>query len=111
MNLDKKIEQYKCDWLKDYLKELIKGRDLKTYNRIKRVLYYFPNVFYSVSLDDLKIAMKHAEDTYICLGSGDIRYVVFDRMYKEKYGKDFDTPLWGDSRYITIGEFCSYFGV
>jgi hypothetical protein len=64
-----------------------------------------------VSLDDLKIAMKHAEDTYICLGMGDTRYTVFDEIYKEKNGKDFDAPSWGECRYITIGEFCEYFGI
>ena len=84
MNLNDKIEQYKCHWLKGYLKELIKNRDLKAYNRVKCVLYYFPEVFKNVTMNDLNIAMMHADDTYICLGSEDIRYTVFDKIYKEK---------------------------
>ena len=110
-NLNDKIERYKCNWLKDYLKELIKDRDLKTYNRVKCVMYYFPDVFKNVTMDDLKIAMKHSDDTYICLGSEDTRYTVFDKIYKEKNNKEFEPPLWGECRYITIDEFCKYFAV
>ena len=110
-NLNKKIEDYKCNWLKNYLKELIRNRDLKTYNRVKCVLYYFPDAFKSVSMDDMKIAMRYSEDTYICLGNGDIRYSMFDKIYKDRHGKDFDTPLWGEARYITIDEMCEHFGI
>jgi hypothetical protein len=111
MSLNDKIKKYNCPWLKDYLKELIRNRDFKTYNRIKCVLYYFPNVLMDASLDDLKIVMQYADDSYVCLGTEDIRYTAFDKIYKEKYGNDFNPSSFGETRYITIDEICKHFGL
>ena len=111
MSLNDRIEQYKCNWLKDYLKELIISKDFKTYNRIKRIIYYFPDALKSITMEELKITMKNASDTYICLGAEDIRYKAFDNMYEKKYGEKFNPPSWGEARYITIDKMCEYFGL
>ena len=111
-DLNKKIEKYHCTWLRGYLKELIMKRDLKNYNRVKCVVYYYPEILNGVTdASDFKISFDHADDTYICLGSNDKRYSIFDNIYKRTYGKDFEPPQWGEVRYITIGEFCKYFKV
>lgn len=32
-----------CDWLEEYLKNLLKSKDFKKYNRAKNLIYYFPD--------------------------------------------------------------------
>jgi len=111
-SIEKKIEQYKCYWLKEYLKELISNKDLKTYNRLKCMIYYFPDMLNGLTPSDIKAALKYCDETYICLGIEDIRYKAFDKIYKKKNdGKEFEPLNWGECRYITIGDVFNYFKI
>jgi hypothetical protein len=89
MNLNDKIEHYKCHWLKGYLKELIKNRDLKSYNRVKCVLYYFPEVFKNVTMNDLNIAMMHADDAY----AGSQSFERLQKAVEDVLGKKYLLPV------------------
>jgi len=112
MSLQEKIDKYKCYWLKTYLKELLSIGDLKTYNRVKCVAYYFPEILNNIPMGDFKTAMKYSNETYICLGLEDTRYTVLDKLYKDKNGgADFEPVEWGESRYITIDDLCKFFKI
>jgi len=100
-----------CDWLEEYLKNLLKSKDFKKYNRAKNLIYYFPQIVNGLSQSDFEIAISKSADTYICLGSEDNRYKVFDDMYKEKNSKEFEPNTYGDSRYVTVEDVSNYFGL
>lgn len=111
MSLKERMREDNCDWLDAYLKSLIQLKDLKTYNMAKTVMYYFPQIVEGITKDNFELAMKHYKDTYICLGQDDsqYRYKVFDEMYKQKHGREFEPNQYGETRYLTIGELCEYF--
>lgn len=106
------INKYKCNWLDLLLKELIRNKDIKTYNRVKYLIYYFPSILNSVSMNDFKAAIKYANETYICLGKEDNRYPMFDKVYMETHeGADFEPFEYGETRYITIEQLCKCFNI
>ena len=111
MSLEKRIKTNGCNWLPNYLKEKLQSGDLNVYNMAKLVLYYFPKIVDGITRDDFELAMKHYDETYICLGQDDsqYRYKVFDEMYKQKHGREFEPNQYGETRYLTIGELCEYF--
>ena len=109
MSLENRIEKYNCSWLKGYLKVLIRTKDFKTYNRVKCVLYYFPDTLYGMTVDDLKTAFKYADESYICLHEKDSRPKMLDDFYKKKNGVEFSPYSFMESRYLTIEDICKYF--
>ncbi len=112
MSLSERINKYKCYWLKQYLKELLTNKDLRTYNRVKCVVYYFPEILLNTPMNDFKTAIKYANETYICLGAEDARYAVLDDVYKKKNnGVNFEPLEPCESRYITIDDLCNFYKV
>lgn len=110
-SLQEKANKYNCFWLISYLKELLSNKDLKTYNRVKCLVYYFPDILYTPN-NEFRTAMKYADETYICLGVNDLRHKGLDRFYKSKHnGEDFEPPTWGENRYLTIEDVCTYFKI
>lgn len=79
----------------------------------KTVMYYFPQIVDGLSRDNFELAMEYYENTYICLGQEDsqYRYKVFDDMYKQKHGREFELNQYGETRYLTIGELCEHFKI
>ena len=112
-SLEKRISENNCPWLRDYLKEKLKYGDLKTYNRIKKVIYYFPSVIKNLSKDNFDMALKHAADSYICVSANDYdyRYKGFDEYYKKKHGTPFKAEGAFESRYVSLQDIYDYFGV
>jgi hypothetical protein len=110
-SLEKKSK--KCNWLPLFLKEKLSKGDLRTYNMAKAVIYYFPQILDGVSKENFELAMKHYKDTYICLGQEDLqyRYKVFDDMYRQKHGREFEPSQYGEARYLTIGDLCEHFKI
>ena len=105
--LKKRMENNNCQWLDGYLREVLDKRDLKTYNAVKKLLYYFPTLVNGLQKEDFELAMKHSEDTYVCLNANDeCRYKVFDIIYKEKNGREFEPSTFGETRYVTIKDVC-----
>ena len=37
MSLKERIQENNCDWLEGYLKDLLRTKDIKTYNRVKNI--------------------------------------------------------------------------
>ena len=97
------------NFLKNYLKLLLKQKDLKTYNRVKRLYYFFPKM-HNVGYDEIKMAMKYPDETYICLSNGDERKVWMDKIYEEKYGHKFE-PEFLEERFITLEDFFKHFNL
>ena len=104
MNLKKRMESSKCAWLGVFLKDKIKEGNLRTYNGVKKILYYFPSLLDGLTRDDFELALKHPDDTYICINSNDNRYKVYDELYKRKNGVEFTPCAYEDTRYITLNE-------
>lgn len=104
--LKKRMEENNCQWLDGYLKGVLNKKDLKHYNATKKLLYYFPTLVNGLTEDDFELAMKHPEDTYVCLNPTDIRYKVFDTLYMRKNGREFEPSSYGETRYVTIKEVC-----
>ena len=90
MSLKERMQENNCDWLEEYLKNLLKSKDFKKYNRAKNLIYYFPQIVDGLSQSNFEFAISKSADTYICLGREDNRYKVFDDMYEEKNGKEFE---------------------
>ena len=111
MSLKNRMQESNCDWLGDYLKNLLKSKDFKKYNRAKNLIYYFPQIVDGLSQSNFEIAISKSDDTYICLGSEDNRYKVFDKLYKEKNGKEFEPNFYGDTRYVTVEDVAKHFGL
>jgi hypothetical protein len=111
MSLKERIQVNNCDWLGEYLRNLIKTRNIKKYNRAKNLIYYFPQIINGLSQSNFEMAISKAEDTYICLGSEDNRYKVFDDMYENKNNKEFEANSFGDTRYVTVEDVVKYFGL
>ena len=111
MSLKERMREDNCDWLDAYLKSLIQLKDIKRYNRVKNLIYYFPHIIDGMSLTNFKTAMDNPDDTYLCLNSNDERYKVFDRLYENKNGQEFSPQSFYDSRYVTIGDISNYFGL
>ena len=111
MSLKERMEVNNCDWLDEYLKNLLKSKDFKKYNRAKNLIYYFPQIVNGLSQSNFEFAISKSADTYICLGSKDNRYKVFDVMYEEKNGKEFEASEYGDTRYITVEDVAKQFGL
>lgn len=111
MSLKERMEVNNCDWLDEYLKNLIKTKNIKWYNRAKNLIYYFPQIVNGLSQSNFEMAISRAEDTYICLGSKDNRYKVFDTMYEQKNGKEFEASEYGDTRYVTVEDVVTQFGL
>lgn len=110
-NTKKIINKYKCTWLDLLLKEALQNRDLKTYNRIKCVVYYYPEIL-RCDMHDFKAAFKYANETYICLHNDDKRYLFFDKIYSMLHnGADFEEDSYGEKRYLTIEQICKYFKI
>lgn len=105
-SLKKRMGENNCQWLDDYLKDVLNKKDLKTYNAAKKLLYYFPSLVNGLSRDDFELAITHPDDTYVCLNPTDTRYKVFDTIYKERTGSEFEPTTFGESRYVTIKEVC-----
>jgi hypothetical protein len=99
----------RCEWLGIYLKNKLKYKEIKEYNRAKVLIYYFPQLLDGLSRGDFELAMQSPNESYICLSADEVRYGVFDKLYKEKYGKDFVPNSFGETRYITIGDVFKYF--
>lgn len=111
MSLKKRMQENNCDWLDEYLKNLIKSKDFKNYNRAKNLIYYFPQIVNGLSQSNFELAISKSADTYICLGSEDNRYKVFDDIYEEKNGKEFEPNTYVDSRYVTVEDVAKQFGL
>lgn len=112
MSLKEKIENYNCSWLMEYLKDLLAIKDLKTYNRVKCLLYYYPTILDGVNdKTSFSKAINYSTDTYICLGINDIRYSKLDEFYKTRRGYEFEPLENFEARYLTIEEFFQYFGL
>jgi hypothetical protein len=111
MNLKNRMQENNCDWLGEYLKNLIKTKDIRKYNRVKNLIYYFPQIVDGLPQSNFEVAVTKASDTYICLGKDDNRYKVFDDMYEEKNGKEFEPNTYGDSRYVTVEDVAKQFGL
>jgi hypothetical protein len=105
------MQENNCDWLGDYLKNLIKTKDIRKYNRVKNLIYYFPQIVDGLPQSNFEVAVTKASDTYICLGKDDNRYKVFDDMYEEKNGKEFEPNTYVDSRYVTVEDVAKQFGL
>lgn len=111
MSLKERMQANNCDWLDEYLKNLLKSRDFKKYNRVKNLIYYFPQIIDGLSKSNFEVAITKASDTYICLGREDNRYKIFDDVYEEKNGKEFEANTYGDTRYVTVEDVSNYFGL
>lgn len=111
MSLKERIQENNCDWLGEYLKDLLKSKDIKTYNRAKNLIYYFPQIVDGLSKSDFEMAVLKSDDTYICLGIEDNRYKMFDDIYEKKNGKEFEPNRYGDSRYVTVEDVAKQFGL
>lgn len=112
-SLEKRIIKNNCPWLGEFLKEKLKNGDLRTYNRIKKVVYYFPSVVSGLSRDNFDMAVRHPDDSYICIGEGDyqFRYKGFDEFYNKKNGKPFEFEGSFETRYVSLKDIFDYFGV
>jgi len=99
----------RCGWLGIYLKNKLKYKEIKEYNRAKVLIYYFPQLLDGLSRGDFELAMQSPNESYICLSADEVRYTVFDKLYKEKNGKDFVANSFGETRYLTIGDVFKYF--
>ena len=110
--LEKRMENNRCSWLRGYLKDKLKYGDLKTYNRIKKVIYYFPSVINNLSKESFDMAVNHPCDSYICISANDYdyRYKEFDEYYKKKNGTPFNARAF-ESRYVSLQDIYDYFGV
>ena len=113
MNIQRRMSISRCNWLSDYLKEKIERGDLKTYNRIKKVVYYFPSIIDGLTKENFDMAVKHPDDSYICIGANDyaFRYKEFDEFYKRKNGSPFEPQGSFESRYLSLKDIYDYFGV
>jgi hypothetical protein len=111
MSLKERMKANNCDWLEEYLKNLLKSKDFKKYNRAKNLIYYFPQIVDGLTQSNFEVAILKSDDTYICLGREDNRYKVFDDMYEEKNGKEFEPNTYGDSRYVTVEDVAKQFGL
>ena len=106
------INKYNCNWVDILLKELLYKKDLKAYNRVKCVIYYFPSILNSVSMEEFKGAIKFANETYICLSKEDTRLPIFDKLYNALHeGADFEPYEWGEARYITMEQMFNFFKI
>ena len=104
--------KYNCNWIDILLKEVLQRKDLKAYNRIKCIIYYFPTILDGISMEEFKAAIKFANETYICLGKEDNRYLMFDKLYKELHeGVNFESLEWGETRYITMEQMFNFFNL
>lgn len=112
-SLEKRTIDNHCPWLGKYLKEKLSNGDLKTYNRVKKVIYYFPSIVSGLSMDNFDMAVKHPDDSYICIGANDyaFRYKEFDEFYKRKNGSPFEPKGSFESRYLSLKDIYDYFGV
>ncbi len=111
MSLKERMQANNCDWLDEYLKKLLKSRDFKKYNRAKNLIYYFPQIVDGLSQSNFEVAISKSDDTYICLGREDNRYKIFDDVYEEKNGKEFEANIYGDTRYVTVEDVAKQFGL
>lgn len=111
MSLKERIQENNCDWLEGYLKDLLRTKDIKTYNRVKNLIYYFPQIVNGLSKVNFELAISRPEDTYICLGMEDNRYKVFDDIYEKKNGKEFEANTCVDIRYVTVEDVFINFGL
>ena len=111
MNIKKRMQESKCDWLDSFLKKKLEQRDIKSYNRAKRIIYYFPTIIDSVREDEFETAIKYPKETYICLGKEDARIPQFDNLYKKIHNEKFNPSDWGETRYLTIEEICEHFNI
>ena len=107
------MKSKRCNWLPLFLKEKLSNGDLRTYNIAKVVIYYFPQILDGLTMENFELAMKYYKNTYICLGQEDSQYrhKVFDDMYKQKHGREFELNQYGETRYLTIGELCEHFKI
>lgn len=104
--------RYKCNWLDTLLKELLRDKKLKLYNRVKCIIYYYPELLIDAKADEFMTAIKFANDTYICLCDGDKRYSIFDKIYKESHkGADFESVELFERRYITFEQIFKHFNI
>ena len=112
-SLEERMRSNKCLWLGGYLKDKLKEGDLRTYNRIKKVLYYFPSVVSGLSRDNFDMAVKHPDDSYICVSANDydFRYKGFDELYKKKNGIPFNVEGAFENRYVSLKDIYDYFRV
>lgn len=101
----------KCKWLRGYLKHLLSIKDLKTYNRVKVIFYYYPSMFINADYGMVTMALKYPSETYICLGANDERLNWIDVLYKEINGKEFDVAPYLEERCITLDDFFGHFGL
>lgn len=111
MRLDKRIEINKCEWLKNYLKSLLKNKDIKKYNRTKILVYYFPSILHGISSNDFETAMEYADETYIYLRNEDPRCKIFDKVYEKVNGREFVPNSWDETRYISIDDVFKHFNL
>ena len=103
--------KYGCEWLDTLLKDALEKKDLRTYNRIKCVVYHYPEML-KIPQIEFKCALKYASETYICIREGDKRYPMLDEIYRNKHrGQDFEPLGEFETRYITIDDMCKCFGI
>lgn len=110
-DLEKRMEKSRCEWLKGFLKKKLNERDMKCYNRTKRIIYYFPSILDNLKEEDFNTAISYPDETYICLSEEDTRYAEFDNLYKTLRGEEFKPSKYGETRYLTIEEICTHFGI
>lgn len=56
--------------------------DLKKYNRLKLLLYYFPKIFDENTIEDIELVMKYPDITYLYLTNDDFEY-KFTKLLKK----------------------------
>lgn len=112
MSLKDKIEKFNCHWLEPYLRDLLRRKDLKNYNRLKFILYYYPDAMQNSSYFDLKKALEYPDETYICItDEPKNRYLVFDKIYEMNVGKPFSSSYDIEAEYVSFEEIFEYFKI
>jgi len=117
-NLKKRLSKIKSDStdVSDIkllsLKKLInryRKENFKNYNRLKYLMYYYPNIIEDSTIDEIELTMKYPDEVYMTIEPHDIRYAAFDKIFEEKYNGDLETFKWG--RYIKVIDLFQYFDI
>ena len=107
--LEQRMKDYNCPWLADYLKDLLRNKELRKYNRVKLTLYYFPRILRDISKDMFDSAISDPSESYISISNINGIYKRVMEFCEDKRGCDFSASVYGVNPLLRLIDVYEYF--
>ena len=83
--------------------------NLKNYIRLKTLVYYYPDIFADIPIQDIELALSCPSDANLILNRGDFRCKALDEIFHEN-NKLQQEYVYGQN-YVSLLDFFKHFHI